>query len=119
MHDNERDENGRFAPGNAGGPGRPRRAIEREYLAVIGEAVTLDDWRDVVARAVADAKRGDHQARAWLGKYVIGEKQTLSELAAKEQRGFTPEAELTAKAADQQHEAERQVQFNRIIGRLQ
>ena len=40
----------------------------------------LDDWRDVVARAVADAKKGDHQARAWLTKYLVGERAKLSDV---------------------------------------
>ena len=119
MNNDGRNNLGRFAPGNAGGPGRPRRSIEREYLAVLGEAVSLDDWHDVVVRAVADAKKGDHQARVWLAKYGIEEKSTLLDVAAKEQRGFTPEAELAAKAADQQCEADRQVRFDRILGRLQ
>jgi hypothetical protein len=39
----DRDEHGRFLKGHPGGPGRPRRAIEREYLGVIGKAVTLED----------------------------------------------------------------------------
>ena len=66
-----RDEHGRFAEGNAGGPGRPRRTVERDYLAVLSEAVSLDDWRAVVARAVDDAKAGDARARDWLA-WAIG-----------------------------------------------
>ncbi len=33
----ECDMNGRFIPGNSGGPGRPRRAVELDYLAVLGD----------------------------------------------------------------------------------
>jgi hypothetical protein len=43
--------NGRFAVGNPGGPGRPRRAIEREYLAALSDTVSLGDWREIVERA--------------------------------------------------------------------
>jgi hypothetical protein len=100
----DRDENGRFADGNPGGPGRPRRTVEREYLAVLSEAVSLDDWGAVVARAVEDAKAGDARARDWLSKHMFGEKpMTLTELAAKEERGLTVEAEVAA-------ESERQAQ---------
>ena len=88
-------------------------------MAVLGKAITLDDWREIAARAVADAKKGDHQARAWLTKHVIGDNQTLSDVAAKDHRGFTAEAEVSAKAADQQREADRQVRFDAILGRLQ
>jgi len=56
MSTDGRTDNGRFAPGNPGGPGRPRRAIESEYLATLGDAVSLDDWREIVTRAVSDAK---------------------------------------------------------------
>lgn len=81
----DRDERGRFVAGNGGGPGRPRRAIEREYLAVISEAVSLEDWRAIVSHAVAVAKQGDDKARAWLAKYVIGDNPiTLTELLARE-----------------------------------
>lgn len=93
-----RDERGRFVAGNAGGPGRPRRAIEREYLAVISEAVTLDDWRAIVAHAVDVAKQGDDKARAWLAKYVIGDNPiTLTELLARELLDVTPDVETLVK----------------------
>jgi hypothetical protein len=94
-----RDERGRFAPGNPGGPGRPRRSIEREYLATLGETVTLADWKEVVARAVADAKGGDQAARSWLAKYLIGANpRTLLDIAADEELGFTPEDDIRIEA---------------------
>ena len=34
----DRNMNGTFAPGNPGGPGRPRRGVERQYLAAFAEA---------------------------------------------------------------------------------
>jgi len=64
--------NGRFAPGNPGGPGRPRRQVEREYLDALTAAVPMDRWRLVVDRAVEDAIAGDPRARDWLGRYLIG-----------------------------------------------
>ena len=94
----DRDERGRFVAGNAGGPGRPRRAIEREYLAVISEAVTLEDWRAIVAHAVEVAKAGDDKARAWLAKYVIGDNPiTLTELLARELLDIDADLEALAK----------------------
>jgi hypothetical protein len=67
------DERGRFTVGNPGGPGRPPRAVEREYLRALNEAVSLDDWKEVVQAAVADAKEGDAKAREWLARYLIGD----------------------------------------------
>ncbi len=97
-----RDENGRFTPGNSGGPGRPRRTVEHDYLAVLGDTVSLEDWRKVVERAVADAKSGDARARDWVTKYLIGnDPPQLVELAARERRGATAD-ELVDKLADNQ-----------------
>ncbi len=41
---NWRDSHGRFLPGNPGGPGRPPRAIERDYLSIAGDTITMEDW---------------------------------------------------------------------------
>jgi hypothetical protein len=85
MDNEHRDQQGRFAAGNPGGPGRPRRAVEREYLAALSEAVTLDDWQEIVKTAVTAAKQGDGKARDWLCRYLLGEKPlTLTDLAADE-----------------------------------
>lgn len=77
------DKKGRFAEGNPGGPGRPRRAVERDYLAALSENVSLEEWRDIVQAAVSKAKEGDCKARDWLTKYLIGDKPlTLADLDA-------------------------------------
>ncbi len=41
-------------------------------MAVLLDAVTLDDWRTVVASAVQEAKAGNMQARTWLAQYLMG-----------------------------------------------
>lgn len=102
MSENGRDQAGRFAAGNPGGPGRPRRAVEREYLAVLGEAVPLDAWRDVVARALADAQAGDAAARNWLSKYLLGEGAgSLLDVAAGEAGGECPDDAIANRIAEQ------------------
>lgn len=68
---NGRDAAGRFAAGNAGGPGRPRREAERQYLDATLAAVSVEDWTEIVKRAAADAKAGDAKARDWLAR-VLG-----------------------------------------------
>src|SRR5262245_42124473 len=68
-----RDCRGRFAAGNPGGPGRPRRATEEEYLRALSRIVSLEDLRAIARRAVADAKKGNARARDWVSKYLLGE----------------------------------------------
>jgi hypothetical protein len=48
------------------------RRTEGDYMGVLLDAVTLDDWRDVVSTTKAAAKAGDPQARAWLAQYLMG-----------------------------------------------
>ena len=48
------------------------RRTEGDYMGVLLDAVTLEDWRDVVNGAKAAAKGGDPQARAWLAQYLMG-----------------------------------------------
>jgi hypothetical protein len=55
---NGRQANGRFAPGNAGGPGNPHGRRVAQLRAVLLETVTDDDLRAVVQRLVGLAKSG-------------------------------------------------------------
>jgi hypothetical protein len=48
------------------------RRTEGDYMGVLLDTVTLDDWRDVVAGAMQAAKGGDPAARAWLAQYLVG-----------------------------------------------
>jgi hypothetical protein len=41
-------------------------------MGVLLDAVTLDDWREVVTHAKVLAQDGDPQARAWLSQYLMG-----------------------------------------------
>ena len=108
---NGRDQRGRFADGNGGGPGRPPRPIERQYIAVISDVVGLDAWRRVVERALRDAENGDATARAWLSKYVTGDppQATLFGLAVDAERGRSVEDQIQQAAdadrATDQHNA--------------
>lgn len=73
-----RTDRGRFAPGNPGGPGRPRRQTEAAYLRVMMDACPLDAWEAVVRSAVDAAKAGDHHARQWLTRYLVGEAEATA-----------------------------------------
>jgi hypothetical protein len=116
---NGRDEHGRFTPGNSGGPGRPRRAVERDYLTTLTEACPPETWQRIVERAVADAKNGDATARAWLAKYLIGDKPAaLTELAIAEARGVTTDDELRDLAARREREQRHQAQLDALVEQL-
>jgi hypothetical protein len=95
----QRDDRGRFAQGNCGGPGRPRRAVERDYLAALADAVSIDRWRAIVDRAVEDASQGDAKARQWISEYLTGKPtgDGLAQLANAEARADDP----LARAADE------------------
>lgn len=75
---NGRDEKGRFvkghknSAGNKGGTGRPRRSIEERYLKALSGSISISDWKEIVKKAVEQAKDGDKFARQWLADYLIG-----------------------------------------------
>ena len=92
-----RDEAGRFMLGCPPGPGRPRRAVESDYLATLGDALTLEDWAAIVKRAVADAKNGSGTAREWVSKYALGANPMgLFDVARREALGVTSGDEIDA-----------------------
>ena len=84
---NGRDQKGRYLPGHRGGPGRPTRKTESDYVRVLSDRVPLELWGRIVDRAVADALAGDSKARAFLARYLLGSNQTLLGVAAEEASG--------------------------------
>ncbi len=118
MSKNGRDKSGRFATGNPGGPGRPRRPVEQEYLSTLNEAVTLDDWKEIVQRAIVDAKKGDAKSREWLSARLMGDNPTsLLQLAADEQAGLTVEASIESLAARSRFSA-RMTTFQHLLAQM-
>ncbi len=90
MAENRRNSKGRFANGNPGGPGRPRRSVEIEYLARLSDTITLEDWGQIVDTARRRAIAGDPRARDWLARYLLGPSPlSLTRLAAMERSGIS------------------------------
>jgi hypothetical protein len=111
----DRDDKGRFAAGNPGGPGRPRRAVEQEYLAALADAVPLRRWKKIVARAVADAEAGDPKARRFIADMLIGKQPaSLTTLAATELAG-TLDEEIRVQAAALRRSVETREMRNRAF----
>lgn len=52
------------------------RRTEGDYMGILLEAVSLNDWREVVHGALRDAKGGNPQARNWLAQYLMGRADT-------------------------------------------
>jgi hypothetical protein len=48
------------------------RRTEADYMGVLLDTVSLEDWREIVVATMAAAKTGDPTARAWLGQYLVG-----------------------------------------------
>lgn len=71
----DRDSDGKFAKGNKGGPGRPSRAVEvaREFgrIGIVIDAVSDDDFREIIDKAVEQAKAGDARAREWIVSLLV------------------------------------------------
>ena len=73
---NGRESNGRFAPGNAGGPGNPHAARVAAIRSLLLDSVTDDDLRQVVAKLVEMAKSGDMAAIRELFDRLFGRPTT-------------------------------------------
>lgn len=52
------------------------RRTQDAYLATMLDAVSEEDWADVVRATVRDAKAGDPAARAFLAAYLVGKPAT-------------------------------------------
>lgn len=57
------------------------RRTERDYMATLLDAVTLDDWQDIIAATVEAAKNGDAQARGFIASYVMGKPEAKAPAA--------------------------------------
>jgi hypothetical protein len=113
----ERDERGRFADGNPGGPGRPKRATELAYMRALSDELPMDTWREIVRAAVNAARDGDAQARAWISRYTLGETPaTFTDLAKLEALSLEPEDLIEAEA--ELESAEARGEFGDEIGRI-
>src|SRR5262245_12195623 len=77
-----RNGHGQFAQGNPGGPGRPRRVAERDYLRTLAEECPPETWRAICRRAVSDAIAGESMSRDWLARYFRGNVSELPTLWA-------------------------------------
>jgi len=72
MPDKRKQNPGLWKKGQTGNPkGRLPRRVEDSYMDATFSRVSLDDWGEVVAKALEDAKGGDRFARDWLSKFLV------------------------------------------------
>jgi len=114
MSKSGRNPNGTFAEGNPGGPGRPSRATERQYMAVVMAACDIDTWQAIVERAVADAKNGDSTARAWLASYLLG-RPSKNHVAPRPTRVLAAEMAGVDEVADEVARMQRTSELDALI----
>lgn len=69
----DRGGDGRFLPGNPGGPGNPYARHVAALRRALFDALTPDDVADVVAGLLRKARRGDVRAAELIFRYSIGE----------------------------------------------
>jgi hypothetical protein len=77
------------------------RRTEGDYMGVLLDTVSLDDWRDVMNGTLQLAKSGDPSARAWLAQYLVGKPEakapTPLTVVVNQWSGKDPVAERLAK----------------------
>lgn len=74
---NGRDGRGRFAVGNAGGPGNPFAKSVGELRKALFDAVTAEDLRAVTQMLIRKAKGGDVAAARELLDRTLGKSQMM------------------------------------------
>ena len=97
--DNGRQAGGRFAQGNAGGPGNPHAKRVAKLRTALFKAVSPDDLKAVVAALLASAKGGDVAAARELLQRLLGPPEAIDfvdrlealeqNIASAQQRGQT------------------------------
>ena len=79
----ERDERGRFAPGNKLG-GRKSREFEQRRLQALSDKVSDGEWAAVIEKALEQAKGGDWRAREWLSNFLLPPRQVIAAMWGEE-----------------------------------
>src|SRR5690554_2493747 len=71
--DIERDNRGRFAPGNRGGPGGNAQAMKAsKFRATLYSATSISDIRAIARKLIEQSRDGDHAAIKILFDRLLG-----------------------------------------------
>lgn len=66
-----------------GKTGRPSKKREERFYEIALRACTFKDWREIVKKAVEQAKEGDTAARKFLADYLMGPPTQRAEVELK------------------------------------
>jgi hypothetical protein len=79
------------------------RRTEGDYMGVLLDTVTSNDWRSVVNGGMQASKSGDPQARNWRAQYLVGRPEgkapTPMNIVVQQLSGADPLVEKLAKPA--------------------
>ena len=70
-------------------PDAPKKEREERFYEVAITAVSFTDWREIIEKAVAQAKRGDPTARKFLADYLMGLPTNKVEVTGAEGKDMT------------------------------
>jgi hypothetical protein len=87
-----------FKPGGKGGPGRPKRSVEEEYLRIGTDAVPPGNVRAILAKLVERATAGDGDVRAAQAvlRFLYGDDPVLTRKLLKESEELKAEVRRLA-----------------------
>lgn len=97
-NDEQRDGRGRFV--NFAGPGRPRRAVELDFVRDMSDTITRERWRAIVGKVAELAEGGERWAVETVARWVMGSSPpALFDVAIRDELGLTSsDAEVIAEA---------------------
>ncbi len=73
----KRGGDGRFLPGNAGGPGNPYAKKVAELRGSLINSINHDDIESIINSQIKKAKKGDTMAAKFILERILGRPQTM------------------------------------------
>jgi len=108
---NGRDGRGRFAPGNAGGPGNPFAGRVARLRSLLLDAISEDELRAIVEAVAKKAKGGDLTAAKMVLDYCVGKPAAAVDVDKIELQA----AKLQRELSEVQMEADAEAYLNEVL----
>lgn len=86
-----------WEPGVSGNPkGMPKNPKRMAYTEILMTRCTLEEWAQIVNKAIDQAKDGNAAARRWLAGYLIGMPKQRVEMTGADGSNVTIDVEFKA-----------------------